>query len=264
MESDKNNQKNLEIINEISEKSDQDYEKMMNTLTKLQNAISKNEKISNEVGKKEEENNYKNNQTTNTKMENMSTNYFSNEKIIRPNTVTGGTIPIQSERGKNNTKMNRINLSTMNNKTTMNQTTYYPISKTRGNKSLNRSKSSRTSRILSNNSENIDNGNINNIVSNIEEMIHEIKFNGFSKVKQIIKEKQILKMHLTNSIESLKNQIKVMNSETKKFGANNTKLLNEASLFQGLGEQAYRELYFLNKNSPTMRDDINNVFKNIK
>lgn len=96
-------------------------------------------------------------------------------------------------------------------------------------------------------------------MNSLEHLIGEIKFNGFDKIKQEIEDKKKIKMIIQNRVDTLKNQLKVYNSQKKLFGNENTKLLNETNLFNQLGQRAHRDLYFISKSNPSLQDDINNV-----
>jgi hypothetical protein len=97
------------------------------------------------------------------------------------------------------------------------------------------------------------------LVKTLEVLINEIKVRGFEKCKFEMDQKLKYRSQLEVSVENLQKKVNFLNSQKKHYGHNNSKIESEIILFKNLSERWNRETFFMGKELPGIKQEIQQV-----
>jgi LPS O-antigen subunit length determinant protein (WzzB/FepE family) len=97
-------------------------------------------------------------------------------------------------------------------------------------------------------------------VKQLEQLIDGIKSNGFDKMKSEVEKRSKIKQELEKNIERLKNSVRINNDHTINCETTSTKLQIQNNLIFTSGGRAHKELYFVNKEIPVIKNEIDEVY----
>lgn len=98
-----------------------------------------------------------------------------------------------------------------------------------------------------------------NLVSRIGSLIEELRLNVYEKVLREKESKLNLRTILENNVKSLEQKLKLTKEESNNYHINNIMTINSTSKIEYFNERIKREVYYMNKEIPLLKENISEV-----